>query len=153
METPQSAPDRGWPRVGFYLARARRPRSARQAAADAGASLRTVQAYERAEIDYATIPPLMANYAMKIAGWTESDIQAIYDGGEPPKVRDRGLESQRIEAISEETQASVLAAIYGLRDVPASERRRLAAVIESLPIKKSPKSQETPSFDREADAR
>lgn len=152
MDTTGTPPPRGWERVGYFLAQARRPRSARQAANETGVSLRTIQSYERAGIDYALLPSLMADYARKIAGWTEADIRSIFDGGDPPKPRYTGMDAQRIEAISEETQASVLAAIYGLRDVPPSERRRLAALIESLPVTKGD-SQATHSDEGEAHAR
>lgn len=75
----------------------------------------------------------MTSYAQKIAGWTEADILAIYEGGDPPE-RPMSTTGLAGTPISEETQAQALAAIYGLRDVPAKERRYLASLIESLPL-------------------
>lgn len=156
MDPLKNAPDRGWPRVGHFLRRARAPRSARQAATDTGVSIRTIQSYELAEIDYAKVQPLMAVYAGKIAGWTEADILAIYEGGDPPAVSPQprpGLGGPG-EPISEDTLARALAAIWGLPDVPMRERKRLAAIIENLPLE-SQYSQEatqvTPSNGNEVD--
>lgn len=143
MDTLKGVPERGWPRVGHFLARARVPRSARQAAADTNTSIRTIQAYENAESDWSRVPPLMATYAQKIAGWTEADIIAIYGGGDPPArpAAPTGRLGGAGEPISEETQAQALAAIYSLRDVPLKDRKYLASIIESLPLQ-SQKSQD-----------
>lgn len=139
MSEKETIPERGWARFGAFLAQARRPLSAKDAAeAVGGLHHRTVQSYERGEIDYPRPPLKLLRYAERLAGWTEADVLAMFDGGVMAPVRPAVSTPLVPTPISEETQARALAAIYGATDLSPREKKTLAAVLESIPTHNDP---------------
>lgn len=141
IKRDHDAPERGEARRAHFLTRARlhKYRSARAASeATRSVSPRTIQAYENAERDFGpTPPPSLVNYAQALAGWTIDDLIAIYEGGPMPPVRPNPGEAPHpddVRPISPETQHAVLSAIYGMRDIPAWERKHIAALIAGWPV-------------------